>query len=1058
MSWPHAKTRSRTHRHAGVAALGVLALTVAGMPAGPAHATSRRTHGGGQSTTVTLREGSDVLASMAPDGKTIVFGLQGDLWRMPATGGRATRINEPAEDLVRPDFAPDSRRIVAQQYVDNNFHIVTMRTDGSHRKRLTTSQYDDRGPVWSPDGNRMAFGSDRSGNYDIWVLDLTTGKLTQRTHSPKAEYQPTWSPNGKRIAYTVGVEQDAHTIKAMNAAGKVATLVKQPGGQVRSPSWSPDGKKIAYTLQTGNDNRLMIAGVGDDETTGRAVSSGSEDVFGFRPRWLDDHTLLYSSNGHIQRRDVDSGKRSTIPFRARITLHRKAYDFKKHEFGWERSPERVQGILSPTISPNGRRVAFVALNDLWLATPGHRPHRVTHDRYTELDPTWSPKGKYLAYSSDRSGIESIYIRNVATGHERRLTSFDSPKYPADNQYRATWCPTGDKIAFQTGRGFAKPPITYVADVGSGKVRKVDAFSKQFEPGKPTFGPGCDTLAMAALKTAAPRFRQGWNEIKTVNLETGKTRWVDPAPFKNINARSSGDGPVWSRDGKHMAFNREGLLWVMPVDPDGQPTGKPHPITHGNADYIGWVDPSTLSYLSNGTLKTVSIDGSDSHTVPIDLTWRPRPPRGVTIIKAGALWDGTSRHLRKNVYVIVAGARIRAVIAARGARSRHLPAMKHVPNAGSIGRLRSLPGVRFVDASNLTVMPGLIEGHMHREWIPYTGAREGRELLAYGITSTVSLGDPAYRSLESEESVGSGRLVGPRAFTAASHINGSRIYYGFMRTTENEATLRRELARIGALDVDGVKTYVRLPNKFQKQAIKAAHELGVPTFSHYFYPSMAFGQDDMSHLSATQRWEFSHTQSPGGYTYGDVVKLAVASKMAITTTPFGSSTLLNYHPEVVTDPRITTLYTPWQRNELADTYEEVTTTDQSDTREDLRHEERVMHRIQQGGGHVWAGTDEPLVHVGQSLQETLRAEVRYGGFTPYEALRTATVTPARDIGVGDDLGTVERGKMADLIFVRGNPLDDITAAGDVRMVMTAGHIRTRAGLLAPFQSKARHGKP
>ena len=151
-----------------------------------------------------------------------------------------------------------------------------------------------------------------------------------------------------------------------------------------------------------------------------------------------------------------------------------------------------------------------------------------------------------------------------------------------------------------------------------------------------------------------------------------------------------------------------------------------------------------------------------------------------------------------------------------------------------------------------------------------------------------------------------------------------------------------------------------------------------------------------------------------------------------------------------DPRITTLYAPWQRAELQSTYDNVTSTDQSVTRRSLRQEERVLHRILKAGGHIWAGTDEPLTHVAESLHETLRAEVRYGGFTPYQALRTAMVIPAHDIGVGDDLGTVQAGKVADLMFVEGNPLAHITDTERVQMVMRGGHLYTIDQLLAPFR--------
>ncbi|MGH3370675.1 MAG: amidohydrolase family protein, partial [Nocardioidaceae bacterium] len=111
---------------------------------------------------------------------------------------------------------------------------------------------------------------------------------------------------------------------------------------------------------------------------------------------------------------------------------------------------------------------------------------------------------------------------------------------------------------------------------------------------------------------------------------------------------------------------------------------------------------------------------------------------------------------------------------------------------------------------------------------------------------------------------------------------------------------------------------------------------------------------------------------------------------------------------------------------------------------------MVLRIHRGGGLVIAGTDAPLDNVAISLHANLRSMVA-GGFTPYEALTTATHNPARWLQLEDKLGVVRPGAQADLAFVRGNPLRDIRAAADVRQVMVAGRLHTVDQLLAPFQS-------
>ena len=151
---------------------------------------------------------------------------------------------------------------------------------------------------------------------------------------------------------------------------------------------------------------------------------------------------------------------------------------------------------------------------------------------------------------------------------------------------------------------------------------------------------------------------------------------------------------------------------------------------------------------------------------------------------------------------------------------------------------------------------------------------------------------------------------------------------------------------------------------------------------------------------------------------------------------------------MSDPRVRALYTSFQLDTLLDELEEATGTDQTATRVGLARDVRVLRRILRSGGRVLAGTDIPLEDIAISLHLNLRAMVRYG-MTPYEALRTATSLPARQIGVGDDLGSVTPGKLADLALVRGNPLRRIEDAANVRAVTKGGRVYTVGRLIAPF---------
>jgi adenine deaminase len=113
---------------------------------------------------------------------------------------------------------------------------------------------------------------------------------------------------------------------------------------------------------------------------------------------------------------------------------------------------------------------------------------------------------------------------------------------------------------------------------------------------------------------------------------------------------------------------------------------------------------------------------------------------------------------------------------------------------------------------------------------------------------------------------------------------------------------------------------------------------------------------------------------------------------------------------------------------------------------------MVLRIHRGGGLVISGTDSPLDNIAVSLHANLRSMVA-GGFTPYEALTTATRNPAKWLNLEGKLGVVRAGAQADLSFVRGNPLADIRNAAAVEQVMVAGRLHTIDQLLAPYLSAA-----
>ncbi|HEY2059482.1 MAG TPA: amidohydrolase family protein [Amycolatopsis sp.] len=961
-------------------------------------------------TTVTLSQGTGMTARLSPDGTKIAIDVASVLWVLPSTGGPARRLTGDLLDIALPDWSPDGSALVFQSYRDGNFHLWTVpAAGGTDPRRLTSGPFDHREPRYSPDGKRILFSSDAAGgSYGIFALDVGSGVISPLTDTAAEEYEATWSPDGTKVAFVVGSSRiDVVTV----ADGSRTTAVTVPAGQVvHSPEWTPDGADLVYyRLSPNGDTHLVRA---------RTPLFTGEEIAPFPVSWHGAREYVYVADGTIRRRSLDSSAAADIPFTATVDVVRPRYRKRQRDFD-SGTAKPVVGIGSPVLSPDGGQVAFRALNDIYLMKIGSAPRPLTRDQWWKSDPAWSPDGKYLSYSTDRAGKLDIWLRDLAAGTDRQLTNL-----PGAAAVSGSWSADGTQLAFldQTG-------ALYTAEVATGAVRKV--FTATFEPGRPSWSADGKTIALAAIKPYSARFREGLSEILLVDRATGAGTYVPALPGRSLQTRGD-DGPLFSPDGKRMAFVVGSVLWVVDVQPDGTPAGSPRQITTEVTDAPSWHGNSRqLLYLSNGVLRLVGVEGGAPRTVRTGLTWTNFRNRGRTVVRAGKLWDGVSHTLRSTVDVVVDGHRIAAV-----------------------GPDHDSWDAEVVDARDGVVIPGLIDMHNHREMQGYSyGDRQGRLWLSLGFTTTRSPGSPAYHMVEDRESVQSGARIAPRYFATGEAIDGSRIFYNFMRPTYGDHQLALELQRAEALDYDLMKCYVRLPPVWQQQVVAWAHQHHIPATSHYCYPSFGFGSDGMEHIGATSRLGYSRTVTALGTGYRDVIDLFNASGAARTPTLFVSATMFADDTSLVEDHRVRTLYPSWEYASLQAAVATATTTDQTANRRNLAHQVQQIAAMVRRGGLIVTGTDSPIDHTAVSTHMNLRAMVAYG-LTPHEALVTATSAAGRFLG--EPLGQIAPGMYADLTVLGGNPLNDITQAANVRSVFASGRQHTVSELLRPFETPATPG--
>ncbi|HEY7232615.1 MAG TPA: amidohydrolase family protein, partial [Gemmatimonadaceae bacterium] len=481
-------------------------------------------------------------------------------------------------------------------------------------------------------------------------------------------------------------------------------------------------------------------------------------------------------------------------------------------------------------------------------------------------------------------------------------------------------------------------------------------------------------------------------------------------------------------------------------------GPPRRVTSEMAYAPSWAgDSKHVLYQSMDKLRLMDVETGEVKDVPVPLTYTLDVPTTHVVVHAGQLVDGVSPNARQNVDIVIDGNRITSVVAHSDARHA---------------------GARVVDASGLTVMPGLIEYHSHLQ--PDLGEAGLRAWLAFGITTVRSPGGMPYEAAEFREASDAGRFMGPRVFSTGYLLEWQRVYYPMAVPVSNVAQLEMELQRAKALQFDLIKSYVRMPEVQQRRIIEFAHAMGVPSSSHEIYPAAFIGSDGTEHITGTSRRGFSPKISSLQRSYEDVALLWGKAQMTMTPTlALGGATLravIASDSTVRSDPRFR-LYALWNRSSATG---EGGAQQAGGARgeggggggrgrgggggvggragggrgrggggaqaEDSLGPGSLIMRTMRAGTRIVAGTDTPNAI---NLHAELAAYVA-AGMTPFEALETATVNPA--VALDLDAGSIQAGKLAHLAIVEGNPLQDINATRRVRRVVANGRVYSLEELL------------